>query len=56
MYDLTITSKCEHALENWEAVILCVKYRQKIYVQNHENMEFPCNFLLNMLENDDSNL
>ena len=26
MYDLTMTSWCEHVLENGEIVILCVEY------------------------------
>ena len=30
MYDVTMTSYCERAHENWEMAILCVKYRQKM--------------------------
>ena len=30
MYDVTMTSQCERAHENWEMAILYVKYRQKL--------------------------
>ena len=34
MYDLFVTSFCEHALENWEMTILCVKYMQRWFLRN----------------------
>ena len=58
MFDLTMTSYCEQALENWEIVIFLCKIEAIInfYVKNRKNMGFSWDCLLNMLENDDSNL
>ena len=42
MYDVNMMSESKHALENWEIVILFLKYREKndFCVRNHENMWF----------------
>ena len=46
MYDVTMTSLCERAHENWEMAVLCVKYGQyDFYVKNHKNMRFSWDFL-----------
>ena len=42
MYDLTMTSEYEHILENWEIVILYVKYRE-IYFYVKKIIK-TCNF------------
>ena len=57
MCDVTMTSLSDHALENWDLVIFCVKYRQKLIfcVKSHGNMWLSF-FWLNMLENDKSKL